>query len=108
MTDIHAMRMKTLDDTEAAAKRWGTSHLYMHMSALSPTTRKTHAQRHGKLFTAQQIRDFWADPSNVEGCKCSIAAVLVDDQGIPLVRAIVERARKNYEVMAAKGYDWSK
>lgn len=108
MSDIHTTRMRHLDEMEAAAKKYGVTQLYMQLSALSPTTRKTHADRHGKLFTAQALREFWADAANVEGCKCSIAAVLVDERGAPLVPTIIERASQTYDVMAARGYEWSK
>lgn len=108
MSDIHAMRMKRLDEMEAAARKYGTSQVFMQMSALSPATRKSHADRHGKFFTAQQLREFWSDPANAEGCKCTVVSILLGDDGKPLVPSIVERARRNYEVMAAKGYEWSK
>ncbi|MCR3798319.1 hypothetical protein NAG22_17730, partial [Pseudomonas aeruginosa] len=42
-------------------------------------------------------------------CKCSQVEVLVDDEGNPVVPAIVERARRNYQVMKAKGRGpWAK
>lgn len=101
--DLHAMRMVALNED-----MFGMKHLYMHLSALSPTTRKSHAERHGKLYTAQQVRDFWSDQANIEGCKCSVVAVMVDENNQPVVPAIVDRARATYKKMAARGYDWSK
>ncbi|MEQ4618462.1 MAG: hypothetical protein ABN482_10475 [Corticimicrobacter sp.] len=86
----------------------GEGYLYMHLSALSPTTRKSHAERHGKLFTAQEVREFWSDPTNVDGCKCTVTAMMVDDDGKPLVPSIVKQARDAYEKMRTRGYDWSK
>ncbi|WP_156454416.1 hypothetical protein [Lampropedia cohaerens] len=81
---------------------------YMHLSALSPTTRKSHADRHGQLFTAAEVREFWSDPENIKGCKCSITEVMVDELGKPIVPSIQKRALKAYETMKKRGYEWSK
>lgn len=99
----HVMRMSRLDEHVP-----GFAYRFMHLSALSPTTRKSHAERHGKLFTAQQVREFWADPQNIAGCKCSVSAIIVDDNGEPIVTAITKRTRETYEKMKKRGYDWSK
>lgn len=92
----HVARMRKLEDSEQAAAQYGLDCLYMHLSALSPTTRKSHAERHGKLFTAAQMREFWSDPDNVEGCQCGIVVVRVDAEGKPTVPLIVERAKDAY------------
>jgi len=104
---LHESRMRRLDQEELSAKKFGSKQLYMHLSALSPTTRKSHAERHGKLFTAKQVREFWSDPSNIEGCKCGVVVVLVDDLGKPIVPQLLDRARETYKKMAARGYEWS-
>lgn len=100
--------MKRFEEMERAALPYGSDCLYMHMSALSPATRKSHADRHGRLYTAAQVREFWADPANVDGCKCTLVPVLIGEDGKPLVPAIVKRARRNYQVMAAEGPQWAK
>lgn len=68
----------------------------MHLSALSNTTRRSHAERHGQLFTGDQLRSFWSDEENIKGCKCFFVEVMLDEDGQPLVRSIVERAREMY------------
>lgn len=98
-----ALRRARLDEADEAAERYGTVAKQMHMSALSPTTRPTHAGRHAKLFTTDEQREWWAKAGNSINCKCSTVSVLVDDDGKPLVPAIIDRARKNYDVMKAKG-----
>lgn len=98
-----ALRRARLDEADDAAERYGTQAKQMHMSALSPTTRPTHASRHAKLFTTDEQREWWAKDGNSINCKCSTLSVLVDENGKPLVPSIVDRARKNYEVMKAKG-----
>lgn len=90
---MHERRMQKLGEGE----RYGLRVAYMHISALSPTTRKTHAARHGQLFTAAQVRNFWSIEENRTGCKCSIAEVIVDESGTPIVPAILERAQEMYQ-----------
>ncbi|GFN25482.1 hypothetical protein ADE_11800 [Achromobacter denitrificans] len=98
-----ALRRARMDEADDAAETYGTQAMQMHMSALSPTTRAHHANRHAKLFTTDQQRAWWAKDGNSINCKCSTVTVLVDGDGKPLVPGIVERARKNYQAMKAKG-----
>lgn len=98
-----ALRRARWDEQDQAQEDYGTQAKLMHMSALSPTTRLSHARRHAKLFTSEEVRDWYARDANAINCKCSQVSVLVDDQGEPLVPAIVDRARKNYQVMKDKG-----
>lgn len=98
-----ALRRARLDESEDAQERYGLKSMEMHYSALSPTTRLTHAQRHGNLYTVEQQRNWWAQGANSINCKCSTISVMVDDAGKPLVPAIVERARETERKMRAKG-----
>lgn len=59
MSDLHEKRMERLEAAIVGARTHGLQVKYMHLSALSPTTRKSHAERHGQLFTAQEAKDFW-------------------------------------------------
>ena len=105
---IHENRMSRLDDAESEAKKLGFNQKYMHLSALSPTTRKSHASRHGKLFSANEVREFWSDKENIAGCKCTVVAVMVDKSGTPIISDFVESAEASLAAMSARGYDWSK
>ena len=98
-----ALRRARWDEQDQAQEDYGTQAKLMHMSALSPTTRLTHARRHAKLFTSEETREWYARDANAINCKCSQVSVLVDEKGEPLVPAIVDRARKNYQVMKDKG-----
>mgnify|MGYP003579840847 CR=1 FL=1 len=98
-----ALRRARWDEKDQAAEDYGVQSKLMHMSALSPTTRATHAARHAKLFTSDQVRDWYSQDGNAINCKSSQVEELVDNAGKALVPAIQERARKNYQVMKAKG-----
>lgn len=104
----YAAIMNRLEASEENNKKYGSRTLYMHFSALSYNTRKSHAERHGKLFTAQEVRDFWANPENIKGCKCGISPIIVDENGNPIAKNIQKRAQETYEKMKKRGYDWSK
>lgn len=106
--ELHANRMKRIDDDEASARRYGLNYRFMHMSALAPTTRASHAARHGKLFTAQEVREWWAKDDNWVDCRCGIVPIMVDDRGNPLIPDAVQRARETLKQMKKQGYDWAK
>lgn len=103
-----ALRRARWDESEDAQERYGLQGKEMHLSALSPTTRVSHAQRHGNLYTTEEVRDWYAEGANSINCKCNQVFVLTDDSGKPLVPGIQERARETYRKMAAReGYEWT-
>ena len=53
----------------------------LHISALSPTTRVTHARRNGDLFTIQEVEQWYTVDGNAINCKCTQVETLVDSQG---------------------------
>lgn len=88
-----AQRTARLDETQDAQQRLGVQSLIMHVSALSPSTRLTHGERHGQIFTVEEQRNWMTVDGNACNCKCSSLELLVDDQGNPLSPKIVERVR---------------
>ncbi len=50
----------------------------IHISALTPTTRATHAARHGNAYTTNQQTTWWNEGANRINCKCSVKSILVD------------------------------
>lgn len=102
-----ALRRARWDETQDAQDEFGLRTMEMHLSALSPTTRATHAARHGKLFTVNQCRDWWSQGANAIFCKCSTTSVMVDKDGKPLVPSVVDRAMKAKQNMEARGYAWA-
>lgn len=63
-----ALRRARWDETEDAQAAFALKSMEMHLSALSPTTRVEHAARHGKLFTLEASRDWFAEGSNSINC----------------------------------------
>lgn len=98
-----ALRRARMDEAEDAAERYGLENREMHFSALSPTTRISHAERHGKLFTVEQQRQWWSEDGNSINCKCTTISVLVDETGAPMSPDIVERARAVEQRVKADG-----
>jgi len=94
-----ALRRARWDEDEEAAERYGLVGKELHLSALSPTTRPTHAARHGRLYSVDQVRDWYSEDGNSINCKCSQTFILLGDDGEPLVPSIVERARKTKQLM---------
>lgn len=89
-----ALRRARMDEADEAEDDLGLRSMQMHQSAFSPTTRPSHAARHGNLYTTEQQRDWWSRDGNGINCKCSTVTVLVDNQGKPLVPEIQKRARE--------------
>lgn len=105
--DIHAMRMERIKTGGSDAERLGIRYLYMHLSALSPNTRPSHAARHGHLYTEDEMQEWWGSDENDVECKCTAVMILVDEDGNPMTPSIIERARKTYDEAKAKAKgDW--
>lgn len=88
-----ALRRARWDEAEDASQRLGLDIKLMHFSALSTTTRLSHANRHGNLYTQDETRDWYAEGANSINCKCSQIEVMMGDDGKPLVPQIIDRAR---------------
>lgn len=88
-----ALRRSRLDESEDAMQRLGLPVMMMQISALSSTTRLSHALRHAKLFTIAQMRDWMSTSPNMINCKCTFVEVMVDDDGKPWTPDIIDKAR---------------
>lgn len=99
--ELQAMRMSKLASDEDDAQRLKISHRFMHLSALSPTTRRSHAERSGNLYTAEEIRNWMSEDDNSVGCKCAFTQILVNGEGQPRTANLVERAVRAREIYLA-------
>lgn len=70
-----------MDATDIAAKETGLRAGVLHLSALLPTTREEHGDRHGDAFTTAQQKQWWNSGANRINCHCSTRSVLIDRQG---------------------------
>ncbi len=78
---IGAYRKARIAETERYKEAYGVKSSYMWLSALSPTTRRSHAIRHGKLYTKEDISGFYSKNGNRFNCKCSFVEVLINERG---------------------------
>ena len=89
-----ALKRATWDEDLDANERLGIRTGLLHFSALSPTTRPSHASRHGKVYTQQETREFYSDAGNACNCKCTNISVLLNDDGTPMLGSLKDRMEK--------------
>lgn len=78
---VGALREANWNETDWSADRLGLNTGLLHLSALKPTTRQTHAFWHGKVRTTQEVRDWYAVDGNKYHCYCGQIPVLLNDDG---------------------------
>lgn len=92
-----ALRRARWDESDEAETQYGIMTRQMHLSALSPTTRRKHALRHAQLYTTEEVRDWYSVDGNAINCKCTQVAVLVGADGKPLNPNVIDIAKKRLE-----------
>lgn len=101
-----ALREGRLAETEDALSI-GVRVGVLHLSALSPTTRIDHAERHGWFGSPAEERAWYAaQPGRRNNCKCSPSEVLLNDDGTPAFPDVVKRtqaARARFVETAERG-----
>jgi len=70
-----------MNAVDIMAERTGLRAGVIHISALSSTTRRGHAARHGNAYTTADQNQWWDSGTNRISCKCSTTSVLIDRQG---------------------------
>lgn len=103
-----AQRRAKWDEADDAADEYGNRTKEMHFSALSATSRRTHVERHGKLYTRDECRAWWAQGAEAINCKCTTITTLVDKDGNPVSPGVITRAMAIKAKMEARDYQWSK
>ena len=102
-----ALRRAKWDEDQEANDLYGLKTLLVHISALSPTTRHTHAVRHAHLYTNEEVRDWYSKDANSINCKCTQQSVLVDEEGKPIYPDTITKLKQEYKTMQARGYAWA-
>ena len=65
----------------ALAEQYSVRAGVIHISALTATTRETHAARHGNAYTVDQQTRWWNEGANRINCLCTTKSVLIDAGG---------------------------
>ena len=88
-----SLRRGRMDEAADAQESFGIQTRLLHYSALIPErTRTTHAQRHGRIVTIQDQREWYARDGNGINCLCTATEIIVDDDGKPVTGVkLVER-----------------
>lgn len=92
-----ALRRARWDEAKEARDGFGLKTMMLHFSALSPTTRQTHAMRHGHLYTIEEVQEWYSIGANSINCKCTQVEVLVNEKGEPLNPGLIEASRKEFQ-----------
>ncbi|HFP9398633.1 TPA: phage minor head protein [Klebsiella michiganensis] len=101
------LRRAKWEEDQEAGELYGLKTKLLHISALSPTTRHTHAARHAHLYTNEEVRDWYAKDANSINCKCTQQSVLVDEEGKPIYPDTITKLKQEYKTMQARGYAWA-
>ncbi|CAI2491084.1 phage head morphogenesis protein, SPP1 gp7 family [Serratia ficaria] len=88
---VGALRQAQWQETDWARDRLGLNTKVLWLSALKPTTRAWHAARHGRTYTTEEVKAFYAENGNRYNCYCANIPVLVDDDGKVVNEGLVLR-----------------
>ncbi|WOY02477.1 phage minor head protein [Dickeya fangzhongdai] len=99
---VGALRQAQWNETDWAADRLGLNTGLLWLSALKPTTRAWHASRHGKVYTTEEVRDFYAENGNRYNCYCSQIPVLLNDDGSIFNEGLADKLKKERQQWATK------
>ena len=95
-----ALRRGHWDENEDARQNLGINTALMWFSALSSTTRRTHARRHGRVYSPAEVKDFYSRDGNSVNCLCGQTSVLVDEDGAVISKGLQKKLaeqRKDFE-----------
>lgn len=93
-TEITNAHRRALWDEDKSANQIGVRTGLMHISALIPDrTRRTHAQRHGGIYTRKETEDWYQLNGNSINCLCTSVTVLVDSKGNPVSKKFEDKVK---------------
>jgi SPP1 gp7 family putative phage head morphogenesis protein len=99
---VGALREAQWNETQWTQERLGLRTKLLHLSALKPTTRNWHASRHGRLYTVEEVREWYAKDGNRFNCYCSQIPAIVDEKGNLINIGLAERLAKEREAWITK------
>ncbi|MDE1480124.1 phage head morphogenesis protein [Xenorhabdus bovienii] len=95
---VGALREANWNETEWASERLGLNTKLLWLSALKPTTRQWHAVRHGKIYTKQEVEEFYSRNGNRYRCYCAQQPIVLDDNGKLYNTGLTERLTEERKV----------
>lgn len=91
----NALRRARADEARSARDDLGINVRMLWLSALSPTTRATHAAQHGEVMTIEEVNEWYASHrASRINCKCAQVEIVVDEGGNPVTPGVVEKVRR--------------
>lgn len=99
-TEINSAARTARQGQRDDARRIGVNGETVWLSALRPTTRRSHARRHGETYTEQENNRFYMRDANQINCRCTQVFVVVDKDGNPRdprFRERLENQKKRYD-----------
>jgi hypothetical protein len=97
-----ALRQATWDETKRTQEELGLKTGLLHMSALKPNSRSIHVDRHGKIYTVEQVADWYEENGNRFNCYCAQITVLLNEKGEPYNQASIDRLLKEADEWKGK------
>lgn len=94
VTEINNAHRRAIWDEDQQTQEDGIKTGLLHISALLASTRRTHAARHGKVYSRQEVEEWYSKDANSIRCKCTQVSVLLDDDGKPLSDNLPSKLRK--------------
>lgn len=92
-TDITGtLREARMAEADYAEEELGIKVALLWTSAFLPTTRPTHAARHGHTYTSAEVKDFYSRDGNRYRCHCATTECLIDDNGKPILTDKLRKA----------------
>jgi len=92
-----AYRSAVMDESQRASESLGLVTKLLWVSALMATTRRSHADRHGNLYTRAEVTEFYSKNGNPINCRCSQVPTVVDENGNAFAKKIFEKMAKQEE-----------
>lgn len=90
-------RRARVAESQRAENEYGIITELLWTSALMATTRINHGERHGKVYTRQEVLDFYADISNASRCYCAQTEVLMLEGKPQISAASLAKMEKELE-----------
>jgi len=90
-------RSAVMDESQRASESLGLVTKLLWVSALMATTRRSHADLHGRLLTRTEVTEFYSKNGNAINCRCSQVPTVVDENGNAFAKKIFEKMAKQEE-----------